>query len=653
MTQDFKDNLLKYLTGKLPSNATGENYAKFLQPSIDTSDVFEQLATLNNYWIGGVLQSKNADNSNASYNLIYGNYSLPNDTTYRGFFLVTDSEGKSLQLITTLTNTQLIPKCYCLAVLEDGRFAGVFASSNTTNKFQFNILNNICLRLQTSDDFTAEFRSTVFIPTSTQLNNCEDIGAIYKNPVESKYLIAGRMNVYNGVEYVKVPVVTEFVYIVGQQQEWNDYSDSTPPSEMLLTDCTISSLYGLWTDKGLNIDLLAYYVLRPEYIAYCYKTDTNNTFNISAMKLGVAGKQVKNFKSLIIGTQNVYFGFNYSDSSGLSSVIYRVDPNEEALFAKQIFERKGSADSTLWDSMYFDIQEAGNEIITTYTYNTLVDSKPQIQFYVGIVENNDVSDKMIGTTSTNVSHEMFILNNQFNLYNSHLIIDDSMLTSKLVYNRNNYNGEPFENSTMLIPNSAVLYNNDVPIFARNLYNKTINQNVTTSTVEVPNQNLNDIDINGENLLGKTNLVLNQETKTINKNIYEVLHVNFINTINLEDRNDTGNIKLNPLNGQIGLNNVMSSDTSPYGTYQDITLTKNLIEYQDGTFETHDIGQEQITIANNIATYQIGVYLTKKAKNLYLVSQNTTAESGNHYIVIDISSLDVKKDYTIQQNVRVE
>lgn len=653
MTQDFKDNLLKYLTGKLPIKSAGLNYAKFLEPSTDTSNVFEQLSIWNDYSIDGILQSKNSDSSNSSYNVIYGNYRMQDDTTYHAYFLITDSEGKALQLITTLTNKQLIPECYCLTVMEDGRFAGIFVSTETSHKFQFNILNNLCLRLQQTDDFIAEFRTTVFIPTTTQLNSCEDIGAIYKNPVESKYLIAGRMNVYNGFGYVKAPVVTEFVYIVGQQQEWNDYSDSLPPSEALETDCTISSLYGLWTDKGLNIDLIAYYFLRPNYIAYCCKGDYNTKFDISIMKLSVEGASVMNFKSLIIGPRNAYFGFNYLDADELSSVIYRVDPHEEALFAKQIFNRIGSSDNTLWSSMYFDIQEAGNEIITVYTYNTTSNGSPQIQYYVGIVEDNDLTDKLIGTTSLNIGSKLMILNNQFNLFNIHLILSNNIITTKLVYNRNNYNGEVYDDSTMLIPNSAILYNNNVPIFARNLYNKTINQNVTTSSIEVPNQNLNDIEINGENLIGKTNLVLNQETKTINKNIYETLHVNFINTINIEDRNDETNIKLNPLNGQIGLNNVMSSDVSSYGTYQDIVMTKYLIEYQDGTFETHDIRQEQISIDNNIATYQFGVYLPKKANNLYLVSQNTTTSAGNHYIVIDISSLETKKTYAISQNVRVE
>ena len=55
----------------------------------------------------------------------------------------------------------------------------------------------------------------------------------------------------------------------------------------------------------------------------------------------------------------------------------------------------------------------------------------------------------------------------------------------------------------MVPTSSWLYNNNKIIYARNLYNKVVSGNTTTSTVEVPNLLLNDIDIGQQDLLGET------------------------------------------------------------------------------------------------------------------------------------------------------
>jgi hypothetical protein len=78
------------------------------------------------------------------------------------------------------------------------------------------------------------------------------------------------------------------------------------------------------------------------------------------------------------------------------------------------------------------------------------------------------------------------------------------------------------------------------VFARDLYNKNINNNATVSTIQVPNNYLNDISLDLKKLISKTNLDICNEENITTKNIYEMLFINYINTINVIDE-DTGTL----------------------------------------------------------------------------------------------------------------
>ena len=90
-----------------------------------------------------------------------------------------------------------------------------------------------------------------------------------------------------------------------------------------------------------------------------------------------------------------------------------------------------------------------------------------------------------------------------------------------------YNNQPYFKYKSLVPYFGKLYDsNNNLIFARTLYNKSINGQTTTSSVLVPNLYLNDITIGGEKLVGKTYLEMIDQDEEIGKNEYEELFVNF-------------------------------------------------------------------------------------------------------------------------------
>ena len=86
-------------------------------------------------------------------------------------------------------------------------------------------------------------------------------------------------------------------------------------------------------------------------------------------------------------------------------------------------------------------------------------------------------------------------------------------------------------------------NNNV-IFARNLYNKTISDRVTQSTIEIPNNYLNDVMIARQHLISETNSIMVDTHNIITKNIYETLFINFINTLQMINKNDLSLTLLN-------------------------------------------------------------------------------------------------------------
>ena len=68
-----------------------------------------------------------------------------------------------------------------------------------------------------------------------------------------------------------------------------------------------------------------------------------------------------------------------------------------------------------------------------------------------------------------------------------------------------------------------------------MYNIVVNGNTTTSTLEVPNTFVNEIEITPKELWGDSNQTLVSDTDSITTNIYETLLINYINTINMSNQ----------------------------------------------------------------------------------------------------------------------
>jgi hypothetical protein len=203
------------------------------------------------------------------------------------------------------------------------------------------------------------------------------------------------------------------------------------------------------------------------------------------------------------------------------------------------------------------------------------------------------------------------------------------------YNPNNYNGLPYENVNAILPTKGRILSavGDLTVdptaleyvYARNLYNKYVRNNITVSTLEIPNTLLNNDNLFYIALIGPTNDVLFSNFATIDgdyitKNIYETLDINFYNTISMVDDNGVDSIEM--LDGAIKVN----QSTNALLDYHNTQATKARINFTDGTYNIVTIDPAtQITINGDSATYDFVVFVpaSKTVVNLEIISYDET------------------------------
>jgi hypothetical protein len=205
-----------------------------------------------------------------------------------------------------------------------------------------------------------------------------------------------------------------------------------------------------------------------------------------------------------------------------------------------------------------------------------------------------------------------------------------------------YTGYQYSSYNVLNPRYANLYYLHIALmFSRNVYNVTRFENTSTASVEIPAKYLNNYAINGIKLFGFTgyNLIDDQQT-TIIKNKYEIVHINFINTINVLDEDTSTYYK----QGAIKVN--YGSTIGTEGWYNNSKCTKYRINYNDGTTLSGTINWSAIDDTHKNTSFLI--YVDKAIDSIDLLSN---ANDSIYMRIID--TFTIGKYYNIRQKVRVE
>ena len=648
MTEDYKKILLDYITNLEPNTPTSTEPIKEINEVAWEEWYNEFLPGLwYNFRFNGVIKSTTSDRV-----VFYGGY-VESGGTYqddsKGVIIITDNDLNPIQAIYKFNSGTYLRPIDCMIQEEDGQFVAVDSSvmySNDSSARQvyyngqrrFIMLNDISI--PTNDEYQVRLRTSYVFGNDYKNFLCKDI---YKNPSTSHYFMAGSKQATTNYapKYVKV---IDLKVNVGSANEWSTSSTST------------QYIYGgsyCYFDSNDNAEwklLISPNQLSDNTIRYWYGTNgtatDSGTIWTSSYKTYIDEENLE-CQSVFINENLVYFTTNNQQwgvsGSPNTKYIGLYEYNFSTHVLKEIYLK--NLGSAVWS--YLDLIQLyaiNGELYIEYCTNVDTDNKTAdyyIQRYDG--EWNPVRVKQEGKYIMN--RRTFYVSQTFNLLKMYCIPTNpqkpnwTMLEVSEIYNIANYNGYPYVDYNSLKPKYANIYSNNELVFSRNLQNISITNNYTMSTVEIPNTYLNGIDLNPKDLVGETAKILVEDGNTITKNIYEVLYLNYLNTINVKDNDNA--IQTNAskyINTNINTGTQTNQSNSK--------CTKIQINYSDETSKKIPIGWDVIDDTHKSCEFTL--YVDKTIASIDFISNDETTT----YIQIQ-RELEVGKYYTFKQYLKVE
>lgn len=459
---------------------------------------------------------------------------------------------------------------------------------------------------------------------------------LIKSPIDSRFLLAvsgerGSGNTHN--------LLYAVFHVNFEGENTYEYKVENIPD---YTNGYILGTYASWTNDNVNISSIVrnvnnfdpsarqaakYFKVSLDFTENSTMTTTlitSTTNDISAVG-SVTGYGI--MKSLNEG----YFPIEEKDDNNYVTVyIYKYDGELKLMYYL------GATDTRSSSRAYVSVISLNNQIFGTVMVTTSgSESSTNWQCYVMHITNNGAEVFDYGT----IGNDFLLIHNTYNYYK----ITFAYHSGIYIYRANGYNGDPYFSDDSVTPAYTILYSKDtntsLPIFSRDLYNITKVGNTLNSITQIPFNLLNDKNINEVKLLSKTAETINDTAQEINKNIYEELYINNINSFKVFDNNigSTYNqdCTLKVVDGVLqGFNN-------------NYKITKYRINYTDNTHEDKPISYTEIQ--NNEGTIRMFIYLTKPAKNIQLYDDNFTVP----FLTIDITGFDIEKIYQVVQKIKVE
>lgn len=646
MTDEFKKTMLDYLTGNLKNEeGTHEEIIREINeiPREKWEGFTPSRNEIENFKYEGLIKVKNSQ-----LFVEYGGFKTK-DGDIRGIITILTSDFIPIKTFYQYDSGTYLRYIQCMRQEDDGTFYAVDCPdfpqdenwSSTQTEKRFIMLNNFTQQI--NEEYVLKLNKSYIMPYKSLY--CRKM---FKDPNSAHYVLCcSVLTGQSNPTYAKTRII-ELKVNVGSSNEWsyNDTndgylmgdsyvefdSDSKSFIEVILTlNQTSNRNVGIWT-KNFN--------------------DSNYTYkNVYAFSFQpyIDSFTMEN-QSVFLNKDEIYFVQNNQHWGNTGKVeskyigLYYYN-NENSQF-KTIYEKYlGEYDYCNLESIY--ITQNNNDLYIQY--NTNVNNEERKADYYFQRLDNEWKPILIGKdkpfwyvrrsiyAENNYNLLSIILASQF-VYNTR---DFYIVNIKENYNSSNYNGEPYVNDNALIPNSAELYSDSELIFARNLYNKTINNNTTVSTVEIPNTYLNNVNITNKNLLSQTNLHLVKDNNLLQKNIYETVFLNFINAILVADKNTTTQI----FNQQAStfINSAINSND---GYNQAQIYPKIRLTYQD--YSTKEISFEYQNQQETLTNIVFSVYVDKLIQYAEIMSNDQTTI----YQTIDLSGLELNKYYVVNQKLEV-
>lgn len=666
MTNDYKNILLDYITGNLDVYPYEVNSPRFDSVvSIEKEDIIDELDTAFPYGYTqiGELKCKNSDGNYNGFTIVYGRYYKDSSSqtiqNQNGYILVFNENMDMVKILTEYNTGTKFNAFVILNIDEKGQLYGLdFPSVNGTNKVRFIMLNNISVKLPL-EDYKAVLRQSYFIPDEYQAFSKIPLYDFIGKDVNSARYYMARTG-FSGLElHVQV----------GASNEWTEYTSDTWSVSGI---GRIRNMLPIWDNNG---DLSITY--------FTTGSDTNdNNYIIKIYNEGTTLKctSIKDVSTLFTDMRNVHYistggmwssyksysEYTISDSVGYIMLGATGTTLLGDLVAKyKIFKVDNGVVSTIYTAqgepddynvpMYCNLLNINNTMFANFYWNLETMSSHLVYDFKAVILLDDwYNDVALASTDAGMldKFHLFDIRNVYNLYTAYYLGQDSdsslifLNKSNIIYNPSNSNGLPFIYYNSLTPQQILLYDSEGLIFARNLYDKVIYNNITESIVQIPNTMLNDTTISQEDLLGKTNYVLSTNSDEITKNIYETLYINIFNKLNVINRNDINNPIINH-NGASKINKSINDDPNET-EYNNSKIGKVRINYKNGNSYIKNIISCNIT--NNIADIQFQITIVSDILNIEIISND---EATTYQRIVDVEDYELGKTYLISQKCHVE
>lgn len=645
MTEDYKKNLLNYLTDKIEDTSpTNTEIIEEIQ-NINRSKWTPYLpSSWKNFRFEGMIDP---NETTSGLGVIYGGY-IDSSNNVRGIIILINNNFEPTKTFYEYTSGTPLRYIQYMKQAEDGTFyfiddeafSFIQRQQSLTSQKRFVMINNIT-NVETNNVY---LRKSYILPSNLTNFYCQNM---FKDPNSAHYIFFGSGVDSNSSNYTRrILKIFDFTIEYGESPTWTSYVSQSQAifGSAFAQFNSDSNVYFrcVWTNNLNNSNTIHCYTK-----TYTGQPTNSTIFSKQEYKPYIDEDTYKK-QSVFMNIDEVYFVQNNTHWGntgvarpkyiGLYKHYFSNDSNE-TIFEKYL----GDYDYTYQEYMYID--KNNNELYIEYVNNyDKANSKADIymQRYkdtwspILIGENQnfvfDLQGMFVKNNFNLLQIYSYLLNPKTSTWNYFVVKEDYYLT--------NYNGEPYINNNVLTPFKARLYSNNSLVFSRNLYNITKQNNMSMSSVEIPNTYLNETDITQNDLIGKTNVELINDTKSWSKNIYEVVDLNFLNTITMidEETNEEN------LNGAIKLNQCSTDggDTN----YQNAPCNKFRINYTDNT--TSIKGLEWNTIDDTHKECKITFYVDKAIRDIDLLSN----DESTIYLTIPVE-VETGKYYTITQKVRVE
>lgn len=620
MTNDFKEQLLNYLTGTIQTETPPLEPTHYIEKETLVNNLYTNITTelgSNNFEIVNVIQSKT--NSNIVIN-------CKNTNNNNSFLIVTDKDFNILSYFDEFSSGVSFRMFTGFNIDENGYFYTIESDHglNLHNK-RFLMLNNIAVP-NAEGNYTVKIRKSYAVPNTTVLYN-NSIQGLYKAVGQSIYVILNADD--NPDRYL-----TKLTINVGASNDWEDNAINgvVGDDQILSVDSEGNILFKTIT-TGIPISAYTYGIS-----IYTYNNGVETTTSITDTT--ITGKERRRNIAKFKNINEAYIGYKLFDTNSTYSqyIINYFDLTTNTI--TKVYDYSDIYVLNLSDINFLTFYRIDNEMM--FKFNIITNSSTnEFNIIVGRLIGTEEQSTLVasGITPLTTNADFFIVVKTFNLYQYLAQYNNNAYSTKEIYQVNGYNGDSYIDINCLIPNISYLYSNSKLIYARTLYNKQVNGNTTTSTVEVPYNYLNEISIQPKQLLGQTNMILNNDTTPITKNIYETLDINFINTITMQDNDNSINL--------MGATRLNASATST-NDYSNAQIGYYRLNYTDGTTEDFKINPSEYTSTDEYSgTYNFVVYVKKAINNINILSNDKTTVYATLNLILDVG-----KNYEITQNVEV-